>query len=60
MRTVAHSPVGYAEEAGLLDREEAIHHAHRHLVSNMLGMPEMHIEVGPPLTLDARDTIVLA
>lgn len=59
LQTVAHSPVGYAVEAGLLDAGEAIHHEDRHIVSNIVGSPEMRIEIGPPLTLAARDTIVL-
>jgi serine/threonine protein phosphatase PrpC len=59
LQTVAHSPVGYAVEAGLLDAEEAIHHEDRHIVSNIVGSPEMRIEIGPSLTLASRDTIVL-
>jgi serine/threonine protein phosphatase PrpC len=59
LQTVAHSPVGYAVEAGLLDAGEAMDHEDRHLVSNIVGSPEMRIEIGPPLTLAARDTLVL-
>lgn len=58
-QTVAHSPVGYAVESGLLDADEAIHHEDRHLVSNIVGSPRMSIEIGPTLTLAARDTVVL-
>lgn len=58
--TVSHSPVGYAVEAGLLDEREAIHHEDRHLVSNIVGSPDMRIEVGRPLTLNPRDTLLLA
>ncbi len=57
--TVSHSPVGYAVEAGLLDEQEAIHHEDRHLVSNIVGSPEMRIEVGRPLTLKPRDTLLI-
>jgi len=57
--TVSHSPVGYAVEAGLLDEKEAIHHEDRHLVSNIVGTPEMRIEVGRTLGLQPRDTLVL-
>jgi serine/threonine protein phosphatase PrpC len=59
LQTVAHSPVGYAVEAGLLDAAEAIHHEDRHIVSNIVGSPEMRIEIGPSLTLAPRDTIIL-
>lgn len=60
LKTVSHSPIGYAVEAGYLDEDEAIHHEDRHLVSNMVGSPDMHIEVGPPVRLNPRDTIVVA
>ncbi|MDH5673068.1 MAG: protein phosphatase 2C domain-containing protein [Myxococcales bacterium] len=60
LQTIAHSPVGYAQEAGVLSEREALHHEERHLVSNMLGSAEMRIEVGPPLTLAPHDTLVLA
>lgn len=60
LQTVPHSPVGYAVEAGLLDEEEAMHHDDRHLVSNIVGAPDMRIEVGSPMRLAARDTVLLA
>ena len=47
-------------EAGLLDESEAIHHEDRHVVSNVLGSPNMHIEVGSVLHLKLRDTVLLA
>lgn len=58
-RSISHSPVGYAIEAGLLDETAALLHEERHLVSNLVGTREMHIEVGPPQPLATRDTIVL-
>lgn len=58
--TVPHSPVGYAVEAGFLDRGEALHHEDLHLVSNVLGGQDMRIELGAPLPLALRDTVVLA
>jgi serine/threonine protein phosphatase PrpC len=60
LQTVPHSPVGYGVEAGLLDGVEAMHHADRHVVSNVVGDPDMRIEIGPPLRLAARDTLVVA
>ena len=60
MQTVPHSPVGYGVEAGLIDQDEALHHEHRHIVSNFIGTPEMHIAIGPPLRLAARDTVLIA
>jgi serine/threonine protein phosphatase PrpC len=60
LQTVSHSPVGYAVESGLLDEEEALHHEDRHLISNMVGAPDMRIEVGSALHLAAHDTVVLA
>lgn len=59
-QTTAHSPTGFAVEAGFLDQREALHHAERHLVSNFIGTSDMTIDVGAAVELDARDTIVLA
>jgi PPM family protein phosphatase len=58
-QTLAHSPVGYAVEAGLLDETEAIHHEERHLISNVLGSAEMRIELGPSRKMGYRDTLLL-
>ncbi|MCA9223097.1 MAG: protein phosphatase 2C domain-containing protein [Planctomycetales bacterium] len=60
LQTVSHSPVGYAVEAGVLDETDAMHHAQRHLVSNVVGSPEMRIEIGPSVELAARDTVLIA
>ncbi|HPF37009.1 MAG TPA: protein phosphatase 2C domain-containing protein [Phycisphaerae bacterium] len=60
LQTVAHSPVGYAVEAGILDEKEAMHHEDRHIVSNIIGTDTMRIEIGPILKLGAKDTVLLA
>ncbi|MCZ7647277.1 MAG: protein phosphatase 2C domain-containing protein [Planctomycetota bacterium] len=60
LRTVSHSPTGYAVESGLMDEKEALHHEERHIVSNMIGLEEMRIEVGAALELAERDTVLLA
>jgi serine/threonine protein phosphatase PrpC len=59
-QTLSHSPVAYGVAAGLLDPEEALHHEERHIVSNIVGSPQMSIDVGSPLHLAARDTVLLA
>lgn len=58
-QTTAHSPVGYAVKAGVLDEKGAMFHEDRHLVSNMLGVPEMHIDIGSMIRLRQRDTLLL-
>jgi serine/threonine protein phosphatase PrpC len=60
LQTVAHSPVGFAVESGLLDEGEAMHHEQRHLVSNVIGASDMRVEVGSQLRIAARDTLLLA
>jgi serine/threonine protein phosphatase PrpC len=60
LQTVPHSPVGYALESGLLEEKEALHHDERHLISNMVGSADMRIEVGSPIRLALRDTVLLA
>jgi PPM family protein phosphatase len=58
-QTLAHSPTGFAVEAGFLDQRAALHHEERHLVSNLLGSNEMRIDVGATVELSPRDTILL-
>jgi serine/threonine protein phosphatase PrpC len=60
LQIVTHSPVGYAVESGMLDENAAMYHEDRHLVSNLIGTPDMHIQVGAPLELSRRDTVLLA
>jgi serine/threonine protein phosphatase PrpC len=58
-QTLAHSPIGYAVEAGLMNEKDAIHHEERHLISNVLGSAEMRIEMGPSRKMAYRDTLLL-
>ncbi len=58
--TIAHSPVGYAVHAGVLDEAEAMHHEERHLVTNLVGLPDMRVEMSAVVPLRARDTVLLA
>lgn len=60
LQTTAHSPTGFAVEAGFLDEREALHHEERHLVSNFLGTNEMRVDVGAVVKLNARDTVIVA
>jgi serine/threonine protein phosphatase PrpC len=59
LQTVSHSPVGYAVEAGWLEEGDALHHEDLHIVSNMVGSPEMRIDVGPSVQLRPRDTVLI-
>ena len=59
-QTVAHSPVGYGVESGLLDEGDAMHHDERHVVSNFIGTTEMRIDMDSPMELARRDTVLLA
>jgi len=58
-KSTCHSPVGYAIESGMIDEDDAMHHDQRHVVSNLVGSREMHIEIGPAIRLANRDTIVV-
>ena len=60
LQTIPHSPIGYAVEAGLMDEEDAIHHEARHVISNVIGSDQMRIEIGPPIEMAPRDTLLLA
>lgn len=58
--TVSHAPIAMAVESGMMDEREAMHHAERHVVSNVVGSAEMRIEIGAKLPLAPRDTVLLA
>jgi serine/threonine protein phosphatase PrpC len=60
LQTVSHAPVAFAVEAGMLDRQAALHHVDRHLVSNVVGAADMRIEMGSWRRLAARDTLIVA
>ncbi|MEZ6134701.1 MAG: PP2C family serine/threonine-protein phosphatase [Pirellulaceae bacterium] len=59
LQTRAHSPVGYAMEAGMLTEDAALEHEDRHIVSNVIGSPESHIDMGLPRPLSKRDTLII-
>ena len=60
LQTVLHSPTGYAMESGLLNEREAMKHDECHFVSNLIGLENMSVELGSPLQLAQRDTVVVA
>lgn len=60
LQTIAHSPVGYAVEAGVIDERDAMDHEDRYLVSNVIGDPAMHVGMSSPLRLKPRDTLLVA
>jgi serine/threonine protein phosphatase PrpC len=60
MQTTAHSPTGFAVEAGFLDHRDALHHEERHLVSNFVGTSDMRIDMGAAVEMRPRDTVLLA
>ncbi len=59
-RSLAHSPVGYGIEAGLIDEKEALEHPDLHYISNLVGDSDMRIEIGPEIELNSYDTVFLA
>jgi PPM family protein phosphatase len=60
LQTIPHSPIGYAVESGLMKEEDAIHHEARHVISNVIGSDQMRIEIGAPVEMARRDTLLLA
>ena len=59
-QTSAHSPTGYAIEAGTLNENDALFHEDRNLVSNILGYEPFSIESSAKLALAKRDTVLIA
>jgi len=60
LHPVAHSPTAYAMQAGELTETQAMVHVDRHIITNMVGSMDMHVEVSSPVQLAPRDTVVLA
>lgn len=58
--TIPHSPVGYGVAAGMLEHDETHHHDERHLLSNCVGSRDMRVEIGAPVPMGWRDTLLLA
>lgn len=58
-QSIAHSPTGYAIEAGMLHEDEATGHEERHYVSNVVGSSDMRIDIGPILTMSVRDRLLI-
>lgn len=59
-QTLSHSPIGYALICGALDKEQAMRHPERNLISNYVGCNDMHITIGPVIELAPMDTIILS
>ncbi len=59
-QSMSHSPIGYALECGVIDQHHAMIHRERNLISNYVGAPDMHIQIGPILELAAQDTLILS
>lgn len=60
LSTVPHSPVGYAQEAGLLTELEALQHPDRHVISNMVGSKSMRVERSGFVPWEPGDTLLIA
>ena len=60
LETIPHSPVGYGVASGMLDEEASMVHEDRSLISNCVGSPDMRLDVGAPVAVAQRDTLLLA
>jgi serine/threonine protein phosphatase PrpC len=58
-RIIPHSPTGFAVEAGLLGEEEAVQHEQRHVIFNVIGAPNMRVDISTAIDLALRDTVLL-
>ncbi len=60
LQIIPHSPTGYGVEAGLLTEHEALTHEERSTILNLVGAENMRVEIGHPIRLAPRDTLLLA
>jgi len=58
-RIIPHSPTGFAVEAGLLDEEEAVQHEQRHVIFNVIGAPNMRVDISAAVDIAPHDTVLL-
>lgn len=54
-----HSPIGYLYRGGIGIRDPKQLAAFNHIVSNLIGTQEMYVEVGPTISLNKNDTVLL-
>ena len=59
-QSLAHSPISYALACGAINKEQAMRHPERNLISNYVGCHDMHITIGPQIELGPLDTLVLS
>jgi serine/threonine protein phosphatase PrpC len=59
-RIIPHSPTGFAVEAGLMNEEEAVRHDQRHILFNVIGAPDMRVDMGTAVKIAVHDTVLLA
>ncbi len=57
--TIPHSPIGYAQAAGLLSEEDALHHPERNIISNVVGSRQMRVDVGELVPLETGDSVLV-
>lgn len=57
--TIPHTPTGMAVEAGMMKRADAADHPEHHLVLNSLGSSDMRLDVGPKISLNPHDRLLM-
>ena len=60
LATIPHSIIGVVLSSGELDDKMAMHHAFRHVMQNIIGMPGMWVETAELTQFDNLDTVILA
>ena len=60
VETIPHSIIGVVLSSGELDDKMAMHHALRHVMQNIIGMPGMWVETAELTQFDNLDTVILA
>ena len=60
LETIPHSIIGVVLSSGELDDKMAMHHALRHVMQNIIGMPGMWVETAELTQFDNLDTVILA
>jgi serine/threonine protein phosphatase PrpC len=58
-KSISHSPVGEALEAGEINEQQALKHPELHIVNNVLGCANCYIDISDHKELAINDTVLL-
>lgn len=59
-QSMSHSPIGFAIECGAINKNQAMMHHSRNLISNYVGLSNMYIQVSSIIDICAGDNLIIS